>query len=79
MTGQTMSETIYGYASKEARDSGKQPLSAGKVQISGDEYVAGADRPRHAAGVLQEIVHAHQHPGHAGRRVHGSAAAPDGV
>ena len=36
--------TFYGYASKEARDSGKQPLSAGKVQISGDEYVAGADR-----------------------------------
>lgn len=36
--------TFYGYASKEARDEGKQPLSAGKVQISGDEYVAGADR-----------------------------------
>jgi hypothetical protein len=36
--------TFYGYASKEARDSGKQPLSAGKVQISGDDYVAGADR-----------------------------------
>ena len=36
--------TFYGYASKEAREQGKQPLSAGKVQISGDEYVAGADR-----------------------------------
>ena len=36
--------SFYGYASKEARDSGKQPLSAGKVQIAGDEYVAGADR-----------------------------------
>ena len=36
--------TFYGYASKEARDSGKQPLSAGKTQIVGDEYVAGADR-----------------------------------
>lgn len=36
--------TFYGYASKEARETGKQPLSAGKVQISGDEYVAGADR-----------------------------------
>ena len=36
--------TFYGYASKEARNSGKQPLSAGKVQISGDDYVAGADR-----------------------------------
>lgn len=36
--------TFYGYASKEARDEGKQPLSAGKIQIAGDEYVAGADR-----------------------------------
>ena len=36
--------TFYGYASKEARDVGKQPLSAGKLQIAGDEYVAGADR-----------------------------------
>jgi len=36
--------TFYGYASKEARDAGKQPLSAGKVQIAGGDYVAGADR-----------------------------------
>jgi hypothetical protein len=36
--------TFYGYASKEAREVGKQPLSAGKVAISGAEYVAGADR-----------------------------------
>ena len=36
--------TFYGYASKEAREEGKQPLAAGKVQINGDEYVAGADR-----------------------------------
>lgn len=36
--------TVYGYASKEAKDAGKQPLSAGKIQIAGDEYVAGADR-----------------------------------
>lgn len=36
--------TFYGYASKEAREAGKQPLSAGKVQIAGAEYVAGADR-----------------------------------
>ena len=36
--------TFYGYASKEARETGKQPLSAGKVQITGEEYVAGADR-----------------------------------
>jgi hypothetical protein len=36
--------TFYGYASKETRDAGKQPLSSGKVQIAGNEYVAGADR-----------------------------------
>ena len=42
--GQGTEVTFYGYASKEARDSGKQPLSAGKVQIAGSEYVAGADR-----------------------------------
>ena len=42
--GQGTEVTFYGYASKEARDAGKQPLSAGKLQISGDEYVAGADR-----------------------------------
>ena len=42
--GKSTEVTFYGYASKEARDAGKQPLSAGKVQIAGDEYVAGADR-----------------------------------
>ena len=36
--------TFYGYANKQARDDGKQPLSAGKAQIAGPEYVAGADR-----------------------------------
>ncbi len=36
--------TFYGYASKEAKEAGKQPLSAGKVQIAGEEYVPGADR-----------------------------------
>ena len=36
--------TFYGYANKQAREDGKQPLSAGKVQIAGDEYVAGAHR-----------------------------------
>jgi hypothetical protein len=36
--------TFYGYASQEARLAGKQPLSAGKMQIAGDDYVAGADR-----------------------------------
>jgi hypothetical protein len=36
--------TFYGYANKEAREAGKQPLSAGKFQIAGAEYSAGADR-----------------------------------
>lgn len=36
--------TFYGYATKDAREAGAQPLSAGKVQVGGDEYVAGADR-----------------------------------
>lgn len=42
--GQGTEVTFYGYANKQAREDGKQPLSAGKVQIAGDEYVAGADR-----------------------------------
>ena len=42
--GKSTEVTFYGYASKEARDAGKQPLSAGKMQIAGDDYVAGADR-----------------------------------
>lgn len=42
--GQGTEVTFYGYASQEAREAGKQPLSAGKVQLSGNEYVAGADR-----------------------------------
>jgi hypothetical protein len=42
--GQGTEVTFYGYASKEARDVGKQPLCAGKFQLSGAEYVAGADR-----------------------------------
>jgi hypothetical protein len=36
--------TFYGYASQAAREEGKQPLSAGKMQVAGEEYVAGADR-----------------------------------
>lgn len=36
--------TFYGYANEQARNEGKQPLSAGKVQIAGEEYIAGADR-----------------------------------
>ena len=42
--GKSTEVTFYGYASQEARQAEKQPLSAGKVQIAGDEYVAGADR-----------------------------------
>ena len=45
--------TFYGYASKAAREEGKQPLSAGKVQIAGDEYVAGADRAQLYAIIKQ--------------------------
>jgi hypothetical protein len=36
--------TFYGYATKEARLSGKQPLSAGRVQVVGDQYIADATR-----------------------------------
>lgn len=36
--------TIYGYASAEAFEQGKQPLSAAKVQLTGSDYIAGADR-----------------------------------
>jgi hypothetical protein len=46
--------TFYGYASKDARDAGKQPLAAGKVQIAGDEYVAGADRAQLYAIIKQK-------------------------
>lgn len=37
--------TFYGYASKDARDAGKQPLAAGKMQIGGGEYFADMTRP----------------------------------
>ena len=46
--------TFYGYASKDARDAEKQPLAAGKVQIAGDEYVAGADRAKLYAIIKQK-------------------------
>ena len=36
--------TFFGYASKEARLANKQPLSSGKTQITGNDYVAGANR-----------------------------------
>lgn len=36
--------TFYGYADKQSRLDGKQPLSAGKIQITGNDYQAGADR-----------------------------------
>ena len=36
--------TLYGYASKQARLDGKQPMSAAKIQLAGDDYIAGADR-----------------------------------
>ena len=37
--------TFYGYASKDARDTEKQPLAAGKMQIGGDEYTPDMTRP----------------------------------
>jgi len=46
--------TFYGYASKEAREAGKQPLSAGKVQIAGEDYIAGADRATLYATIKQK-------------------------
>lgn len=42
--GKGVEVTFYGYASKQARDEGKQPLAAGKATITGEEYIAGADR-----------------------------------
>jgi hypothetical protein len=36
--------TFYGYASEQARLEEKQPLASGKMQIAGEEYIAGADR-----------------------------------
>ena len=51
--GQGTEVTFYGYASKEARDAGKQPLSAGKVQIAGEDYIAGADRATLYATIKQ--------------------------
>ena len=52
--GQGTEVTFYGYASKEARDAGKQPLSAGKLQLSGNEYVAGANREQLYAIIKQK-------------------------
>lgn len=42
--GKSTEITLYGYASKQTRENGSQPLTAGKMQISGDDYVADADR-----------------------------------
>jgi len=52
--GQGTEITFYGYASKEAREVGKQPLSAGKLQISGNEYIAGANREQLYAIIKQK-------------------------
>lgn len=46
--------TVYGYASKDAYKTGKQPLSAAKIQLSGDDYVAGADRAALYAIIMQK-------------------------
>jgi len=47
--------TIYGYASAEARQLDKQPLSAGKIQLTGEEYIVGADRATLYAIIKQKI------------------------
>jgi len=52
--GQGTEVTFYGYASQQAREQGKQPLSAGKVQISGSDYVVGADRAQLYAIIKQK-------------------------
>jgi hypothetical protein len=46
--------TFYGYASKEARDADKQPLAAGKFNVVGSDYVAGADRQALYATIKQK-------------------------
>lgn len=52
--GQGTEVTLYGYSSKEARDEGKQPISATKLQIAGEQYTAGADRAALYAYVKQQ-------------------------
>lgn len=43
--------TLYGYASKEAREGGKQPISAAQVQIAPEKY-----KPDMTRADLYEIV-----------------------
>ena len=45
--------TMYGYASQEAREAEKQPLSAAQVTLAGDDYIAGADRTTLYAKIKQ--------------------------
>jgi len=42
--GKSTEITIYGYASQEARQTGRQPLSAAKVQVAGEDYTPEATR-----------------------------------
>jgi hypothetical protein len=42
--GKATEITIYGYASQETRQAGRQPLSAAKVQIVGEDYIPEATR-----------------------------------
>jgi hypothetical protein len=37
--------TMYGYATEQSRRDGKSPFSIEKIQITGTEYVADAQRP----------------------------------
>lgn len=52
--GQGTEVTFYGYASKEAKEAGKQPLSAGKVHLTGEEYIVGADRSALYAAIARK-------------------------
>jgi hypothetical protein len=45
--------TIYGYVSQAAREAGKNPPEARKFTLSGDDYVAGADRAQLYAIIKQ--------------------------
>jgi hypothetical protein len=51
--GKATEITIYGYASQEARLAERQPLSAAKVQVTGEEYIPEASRAQLYAALTQ--------------------------
>ena len=46
--------TFLGYASESARRDGGSPMASGQTRITGDEYVAGADRAQLYAIIKQK-------------------------